>query len=170
MNSFACYSTTRVIYYDTQVCSNGLKFPPTLQIGEKTHLGYSEISPNRALNHRHVAVFLSFLGNWSTHLTQSIFMYKCSCNISPVYIFKISAIYLTFSLRSLKIMWGIFLEFSGVEAPIGRPESGSSLVLVRPHLNSLNHQQRVACYESDVPYSFTIHFWVPTVFIVTKKE
>lgn len=118
--------------YWTEVYSYGSMLYQLLRIGAKSHLDYVEISKNCALNHRHVAVW-SFIRKCGTHLAQSFFIWKRSFKTlltHPDSIFTMSAIFLTFTVRSSKTIKMIYLVFSGVDVSIGSAERVASFVLV----------------------------------------
>lgn len=130
--------------------SHGFMFHPVLRIGKKIYVDYAKISPNNARDHRHVSVCGHLLRNVAT------IMHKAFLDVNVhakyvlkhfVYIFTLSAIFLTFIWGSSKTIWWFLLGFSRIDVSIGRAERGASLVRVRPHLNSLNYRQMVVLKE-----------------------
>ena len=86
--------------------------------------------------------FWSIVSKRGTHLTQSFSMHKCWCKIlwtHSVDIPVVSAISLTFNLRSSRTILCIFSIISPVGTSIRRPDPVSSSVLVRLFLNSEIH-------------------------------
>lgn len=76
------------------------------------------------------------------YIAQRIFIWNSSCKIFLIniaHIYKTSAIFQTFTLRSYKRLLWVFVGFCAVIILNGLPESGALLLLVRTHLNLLRH-------------------------------
>lgn len=83
--------------------------------------------------------FCSGVSKRGTYLENTFFIPKCSCIMVctlPADIFRMSAISLTFTLRSDIMIFSVFSTFSGITASFGLPVDGMSSVSVRPRLNS----------------------------------
>lgn len=113
LGEFDLVLTIQVTAYWTQVRSDGFIFYPVWRMVEKTHFDYAEITPNCALNHLTRCCFWSFVKKPGTHLVQSFFISECSCKIFLIHsacIFTMPTISITFTLRSSKTTWCIFLS------------------------------------------------------------
>lgn len=63
LGGFRRVTATQMAVYWTQMCSYVFMLHLLLRIGAKLHLYYVEISPNCAVNQRHIAVFVLLLVN-----------------------------------------------------------------------------------------------------------
>lgn len=132
-------------------------FHPVLKILEKTHSVYAEILWNCVLNPHYVLLFGFLLGNATTvshkafsHINHHAKYSSQTLSISLRYRISIESIYADFTFQRSTTIWWFFKVFSGVDASIGGPERGASLVLLWPHLNSLSNRRIVVLEKGDV--------------------
>ena len=74
-----------------------------------------------------------------------------SVRTRSIEMFTILEISRTFNLRLSVTKRGIFLFISGIVAPEGLPECGSSFMFVRPNLDSCIHLLTIVFDGADVP-------------------
>jgi hypothetical protein len=82
----------------------------------------------------------------------------------------VSAISLTFTLRSVKTILWTFSVISAVVTSIGRPLRGSSLVLFRPILNSATHRLTVVFDGEESPNVESSSFLISVAVKPFKKK
>jgi hypothetical protein len=82
----------------------------------------------------------------------------------------VSAISLTFTLRSVKTILWTFSVISAVVTSIGRPLRGSSLVLFRPILNSGTHRLTVVFDGEESPNVESSSFLISVAVKPFKKK
>ena len=94
--------------------------------------------------------FWSAVSKRGIDLADSFLMPKFSCRMFRTHsflMFTISTISLAFTLRLANTISWILFNISSVVTSTGPPERGASLVLVRPHRNSVNHLRTMKCEE-----------------------